>query len=565
MVNLKIWSDLLACLRQSIRYLRVHALVSTRLSCALSNIVWLTGSQFVRLCIVTLGLLLALGCRIWDLGLHLICLSLAIILVSLIKSLQPRYRFLYNYKCVHTKQRHKGSQPLLECVEHGMKPSSSRLSGQEDTCDEAPASERPLTLREAVAKLLAHISERRNVLDGSCAHSATDGNIQSIYKQLSWSSTRPEFESVYWFNHTVQTLWPAAMKLMQKLVDKALIRGRNKPNASFHSARSQPFRGETRSRFKLIKEGEVQRRGFKLSDFLSCRRQLELLHKNKRRVMKQGDEYLGRKLIMMSVYLTKKFILCFKQYLIDQLFHLLANLLSDKFRSVNLARDERPLLEIDLGELFARQNVKFKLDKRATKSASEALNRNQKPAAAYTRFRSAPESGLACNSRRVINSGHLISFDGIRSLRNKRQKLVRSINEMVLKKRADRASKAGNQSQRPIKVEMFNLGTAAPKVTAIKFLEKDDILLADTLIGNSATTNQPVGGSNTMRLIIELTFNSGREFRVQLSSVPILDSLNLTKFNLRLRLLVSVNHMDFDDHKNLEIRRAVDSSQSTLR
>lgn len=560
MFHFGIWADILAWARQSVGYLRVHVSVSSRVASAVSYVVWLGFEQFVGLLFMILGLIITLGWHILGLGLHIVYLGLLIILINFIKSIQPRYNFLFNYKCDRTV-RHKDGKPLLECILTHSKSGRVLLP----TKDYNEVINEQVSFKDALVKLYETLSERLQDLNKSCSSAVTDGNIQSIYKQLSWSSTRPEFESVYWFNHTLQSLWPASRTLINKLLKEATIKrlqkkrkkSRDKPKPDNNKT---PTAKGSRPKYSLIKRSDIQTSKPKMSVYLSCRRQLELLHKNKERVMEKGDEYLGFKAAMMIMYLIKKFILCSKQYFTDQVCWLLLSLSSRESRTAIRSGDgSRQLIELDLNKFLDGQHFKLQLDQRKTKSACEPVEPSQgvkQQLRPVIRFRSAPDHGLACNSRRIISSNHLMSFDGIRKLRNKRQKLARSINEMVRESRA--VYEKSHSVKRPITLEAFDFGTTAPRITAIKYLEKQDDLLAETLVGNSAMTPSD---SNTMRLLVELSFKSGHDFNIHLSSVPVLDQAKLTKFNLRLRLLIAINHINFDDHKNLEIFKALDSDQ----
>jgi hypothetical protein len=539
MANFRIWSNLLGWIKHAASFLRFHLLVTSRLIIdALSHVVWLIAKLFTCISFLIFALSLTIGRQIVGLAARLVVLVLLIVLVNFIKSLQPKYKFLSGGNGKRTP-RHR--------VDRVRPRHDGAIQAQaNETKIVLSAGDQPVGIREELSQLYSKLCKRRSHLNKSCAGSVTDANIQTIYKQLSWSSTRPEFECVYWINHTIQTLWPASRMLIDKMLNETYGRLKNQQNKTTTTKTRQRHKTHTkrRAKFALIKESDIQKSQPKLSIYLSCRRQLELLHKNKKRVLERGDEYLGLKAVMMMMYLTKRFILCLKQYIIDQICWL-AQVMSSREAPTNLesARAKSKLIEIDINELLSRNNIKIKPNIRKVKSACETIKRTR---AQKRRFRSAPERGLACNSKRIISSGRLASFDCFRKLRNKRQKLARSINECVLNSSA--AYDKAHNIERPITVESIDFGDSAPEITAIKFLERQDDLLAEILVGNS---NMMANNSNnTMRLIVELSFKSGRGFHICLRSVPILDQVNLTKFNFRMRVLVTINHMNFHEYEN---------------
>lgn len=566
MIDLRIWTDLFRWSQQSLVYLKCHVFVSTRLSQALSNVVWLVVRRSCALLIAVAGLVPASVHILLAIAGHLSCLLLLIVLLNFVLSLQPRYRFLsfrQKSRRQHDSKRHNANKRDLQLGRNH---------------DEVTLNPRAApTPKDELCKLLRVLDRKSNELKEACSSAVTEANIQSIYKQLSWSSTRTEFESVYWLNHTLQTLWPALRTLLNNLL--ADTTKQSKEAEKYHEVKAKDVakkkRKSTGSKCQmLIKKSDIQSNQAKLGVYLSCRRQLENLYKYRHRILKEGDEHLAQKVFVMICYLVKKFILCSKQHIVDQVTWLISSLSSwspqSGGQSSGCQIEQKRIIELDLKEMLRKQRIKFKVprkqqQRRRAKSAKVQTAQKVGPMQ-QIRFRSAPEFGLACNSRRrIFASSGLINLATMRRSRAKRQKLARAINEMMLEATREERPVAGPitkkvskpYQKKPITVEELNLSDLAPKITSIKFLEKeDDALLAQTLRNGS---NVPPSDASTMRLIVELTFKSGKDFRIALSSVPLLDRVQVIKFNMRIRLLVAVNHKNFDDQKNLEILNAFDS------
>lgn len=505
---------------QTFRYIKYQISLSSKVSIYLAKFLLFISTNVSHLFAALFSLGQSTFGSILQFVLRLLSLVALILFICFIKSLKQRYIL---------QHRTNGRLDVNDTTrKRSRRPTKSELLGA-FTRDS----------KDRIVRVLRFLEKHYRHLRSQFSRSVNRSNIESIHQRLSWSYTTHEFEQLQWLNRSIQILWPS----LNTLVNKSLRELLKKP-----SPRSKPPI-ETSA-------------GPKLSIYITCRRKLNLLRKAKARVLAKGDEYFGQKTLVMIIYLIRKFSLAFKQYLVDQVSCLIELIASSSSPSPLSNNNTKREIELDIGEILRHQQIHFRRTNKMTKVKSAPpqhsnmkLSSNQ--AKPKIRFMSAPESGLACNSKRILHNG-LVSASNLAKFRSQRQELARKINQ-AHKSMVEQKSKGGKQ----ITIEKLNLGLLAPQITGIKFLDSNSDslnILSRSLNGDSKLLASK--NPNDMQLLIEFTLLMGKNFSLSLSEIPILGSIELTKLSFRLRLLITVNHETFGDLKtNLSIFEAPDDGK----
>lgn len=456
---------------------------------------------------------LAMPGHLWLLGgylAHVIgslaLLAFLIATISLIKSLEPRYEFLSN----RIYEREIKSRPLRSGPKQrfvaGFKDDENILDGTNMVDNEKNNGSK--VVRQQISQV-----------------NLTKGEIQSIYKQLSWSQTQLELESVNWINNSLESFWPSLKTLIGKKMQENLIKlKREKPAVKLDS---RP----------------------KLSIYLSCRRKLNLLQRAKRKALEESGGLFSLQRFLQVVAVTfKTAIVNLKQFIMDQVAAL---------RSKSSGIESQPGAcgpEIDLSLLAQTNRLTLNVSESAKLSSdlsppkSSGFESNFNHGLNHSGVVQSTPSAVGMPHVRKQLSGPKLFSANSDGLRRKRRQLVEDINRAEAMLRRNRA----------IKLEEFSIGNTMPVIRGVKFIEEDN----NTLIAhvNSVERHILPSDENTMKLLVEVTLTSQRDFCVALSQLPILNSIKLVKFDAQLRFKVSINHTNMEHGQNLEIFQTPDES-----
>lgn len=493
------------------KYLKYHLISSYKLSKFASIAIWFVLKYINQLTRILSDSTLTLIRSIFSFSERVTYLVTFIALVCLWKSLEPKYRLL---------------EPKPPRGARNRQRSCARVAPKTVHLDES----RPVKLR-----LIKDLETLYVDTQQECRGSVTVGDMNEIHRQLSWSQSRIEFENVHWFNRSTQILWPTAKTLVSKIL------------ADVSKHQDRPARG----RRELISAKHAAKEPVKLAVYLSCRRQLDLIRKARDGMLRKGDEYIGQKFIILTIYLVKKVIVCFKQCLIDHLRHLMSSVMPDGDGAASISRPcTRKRIDLDLKEMLKRQNIEVDLKHAQPKNKPKSAGKQREPKPFRGGCRSA-KSGSPINPRRTISQG-LISEASMRKCRKLRQQLVRRLNSAYATMKSTR--EAGVEKR--LLLKHLNLGNSAPKLTAIKYLDQEDgtNMLARVM---RDTPYMETSSPQLMQLLLELDFTSDQDFRLLLGSVPVLDEIELSRVHFRARILATASHETFGDLKrNLDILAA---------
>jgi len=376
------------------------------------------------------------------------------------------------------------------------------------------------------SRILRFIGDKLKSIVPSCEgiksleNTGTFENIQSTYKQMSWHDTQLDFESVRWINNSMRILWPSIKSLVSKKLHETLQQS--------HAAASRKRRT----------------RGPNLSFYLSCRRKLNFLRQQREKAQQMPfHRSTLRRFVMLTVAMLKITTLLLKQFILDQASNLWKTYRGNKSRekvakNVQEEVKEKPI-QIDIAELIAKSKaLKIEVDPKALK---EKL---QRPGSLTTAPPTPPEKKLPPTSslnRSLVRQGFVDLLK-----RKKREKLAEKLEEACRKYETPKKSE-----QMVAIIEKLNLGDRAPVIDAIKFIEPDsNILISDAF--KTQRKLQP-SDANTASFLVEVTFKSGDNFCVLLSSLPLLDKAQLSYFGFRFRLMISVNRSDCIHDPNIEL------------
>lgn len=232
-------------------------------------------------------------------------------------------------------------------------------------------------------------------------------------------------------------------------------------------------------------------------------------------------------------YIVRIFAVYAKQFIVDQVSNLISSF-SEQAPRDSVPKSDQVREKINLNDVLKTNKTTITLGKQyQTKSVdikqapNQANNKKAEPQASATRMLGVPR-GLVSPTTRA-------------KLRDRRLRLLHNI---------DRARDTINRPGATI-IESLKLGNTLPVIAGIKYIEADNnILLAEAHHNNRHIT--PSDDSN-MRLLVELTYESDKNFNIELSSLPILNRLRLTKLSFQLRFMITINHSSVGQDKNLEI------------
>lgn len=452
--------------------------------------------------------LFTLSYNIWILSriftekcLLLVCLLLIIVLVSFVKSLQPRYKLVsHNIKEKHlisTKNMQKCSRLASKDLFHTSQSGELTLNG----------------VSKVINHLLSEFNQNQKV-------SLTNSDIQLIYKRLPWSDTQIELESVNWLNRSLLTFWPSIKTIINKFLIENLPTD-DRPTIKIKDfAKDQP----------------------KLSVYLSCWRKLDLLRKA--RAIRMKEKSLGYKAVAVISYFVKVSIIYLKQSLMDQI----SNLVESFSKKPNdVIRDMHT--EIDLKEIMQANKVTLKLGKgcNADLTLGESFSTKQRAKPQRRMHSNLTQLRLTPGVLRSTSlTSRLLSPESRVKLRNRRFKLAQMINEAHW-----------TVHGRDTRIELFNLGNSTPIVTGIKYIEKDNNILLSGVhpIGRRI----PPSDESNLKLIVELSYCSDKDFCISMSSFPILNRVRLSKLALQLRVMLTINHINIGQSRDLEIFETPDN------
>lgn len=417
---------------------------------------------------------------------------------------------------------------------YNLKPNGALEGRKQQETDGVQATPKTAELFEAEPakwRLMRDLESHYRGSQRECFGSVTLDDINAIHRKLSWSCSRSGFESVNWINRSVQTLWPVAKTMVSKTLAENL---KPEPPA--------PIRAK-----------DIEKRQAKLSVYLSCRRQLNLIRRRRDKVLRKGDEYLSQKVIIVVIYLIKKLMLCAKQLLMDQIRGLISLLAADKQRSQMAADSPREKIELDIHELLRRQGILLRARqarKRPKAKSGPPLDLMKVQKIFRSRSSLSPESigGSPYNSSRTFSSG-LISLASLGKYRQQRKELARKLNKAhELKTEANKAS-----GPNKIVLDQVSLGGRAPRITAVRYIDANESTssLAKMMLNSPSLQ---ASTSRIMQLLVEVEFVSDKNFCLRIESVPLLKRVELTRVGFRARLLVTANHELFADPRtNLDI------------
>lgn len=463
-------------------------------------------------------------------GVRLFCFSCSfawfvtlLLVVAVIKSLRTRYHLVASPRGPHEDSQKGRSEQVSG------KPTSRRATGL-DKIKEL------LLLLKDKDQLIKYLGDKVNsILPGERDpyHLAlSHENIGSIHRQLSWSDTQLEFESVNWINDSVRILWPS----LQTLVDKLL--------------RETLRQTKCDQRETMAKKLDRSRDKPKLSFYLSCRRKLNLLRKYRQQTCDIPlEENAFQKTISLIISMLKIFLLHFKQFVMDQIF----NLTSIFTHKVQAESEKNNEIEVDMRTLLQKsKRIAIRVDSESERKLRTQLGKNPLVEEAHgAKSANLPASKPGSVGSRRLPTTYLASrLLSPNDLIKKREFLANKIDQAQngLKRKKTGELKDGDKVPT---IADLDLGDNPPEISAIKFIERDNNLLLSDAFG--AHRKIEASDLNNKKLLIEVTFDSGQDFCLRLSSIPILDTVQLTKFKLNLRLMVRINRTNFNLDENLEV------------
>lgn len=442
----------------------------------------------------------------------LVRIFLLVIFISFIKSLIPRYSFIHDSNSLSNAGRH---------IDRSMTPQA------ESTLNSSVGVQRPNFVAwkqfsdnlTTVRKILSGVENENSSIVENNSPNLSNSDISSVYRQLSWSQTQIDLESVKWLNQTLLTLWPSIKGLLNKLVIDDVLKPKKVQNLS------------------NLRKTAIQQS--KLSIYISSRRKLDFLRKIRSERSKGRHNNNGNNAFHILVYILKLITIYIKQIILDYVAFIIKRKASEKIESKEI--------DINIGHLLSQSNKSNKRRKTdATSWAGFDLNSSGRIKEKVIskknapKFRSAPAELEVCEKSRLI-----LAHDGGASAR--RMARLRKQHYRLIKK----FEKARDDiRKKEITIEEINLGGTTPTLSGIKYIDESNEFLGDTSRLNSHLIPSD---NNNMRFICEFCYNTDKNFCMKFNSLPILERVKLNKFNVQVRLLITVNHTTTELNRELRI------------
>jgi len=350
-----------------------------------------------------------------------------------------------------------------------------------------------------IERIYLRLKSESSAVRAVCSNCLNNENIQQVHRQLPWSYTRDDVETVHWFNQTLRTLWPSIRTLFNKIFFNELL---------------MPIKSK-----QIAKEcKKLAKRKAKLSVYISCRRNLDLLRKIRAQASETKWSQVGRSFVVIAVYLIREFSIRLRQFVMDVVAAMMKCLTDNPAPNREVHPKEYTSRKLDETKMSWSTFVPAAMD------TIKRVHRTKK-----IKFKSAPGNLAQFRNRKMMTGA--IEMPGTVSASKFIQKRLK-----LAKIFAVAHQEVGKKS---IKFDRIRLGDSIPTVEGIKFIDK---LNEPFPLMNKVSKQMAIGEEDNMRFMVELSYESDERFMIKMSSIPLIDGFKLEKLNFRVRALITINH-----------------------
>lgn len=442
--------------------------------------------------------------------LTLLSFALILLFLSFIKSIRPRYRLSdENDRLNSSLEPSKSPNQSLqkEAPENVHFP--DKIVRNFNSGHETPDKQNKSTL---LISLVEKFSKESSQVNQLCYPALSNVDMQSIQHQLSWSYSQPDMESLNWFNQTLRTFWPSIRTLLYKFCLIELTRPRD--NFSFPP---------------IIKNNKPDddKEGSKMSVFISTRRKLDFIRKFETiQTLSQNKNSLKRGTLAIIAYIAKLVLIYLKQFVMDNI----AFAFKQQARNADAANNQK--LEVDFNSLISRISSK-EISTRKQADVKSWAGFNLKSRGRDEQVKLRRKSKTASNEtmrKRVLYKSTTTLIRPTDSSKNwtNHKKLIKKF--LLARKK---------MRNRGMLINRIRLGDSNPIINAIKYIDgKNDFLTEPYHNSFHSLTSD----DQNMRFMIEVSFESDKNFEIHVSSMPVLGRARVVDVSVQLRFLVTLNH-----------------------
>lgn len=443
--------------------------------------------------------------------LTLLSLTLIILLLSFIKSIQPRYRLSDDHD---NKFNPYVCTANLNQTLAGRSKRNIQISPENRARFKSSLRVNSNNLQQPiVTKFLKKLKEESCRIHQLCHPALTNVNLQSIQQQLSWSYSQPDMENLGWLNQTLQTLWPSIRTLLYKFCLIDLIQPRKRTAID-----------------RRLNKIDTKKEQSKMSVFISSRRKLDFLQRAKNfRNSPRYSKFFKRSALTLITYCVRLFLIYTRQFVMDSIVYSF-NQRANKVSPTNIQR-----LELDLNGLMSkisskRLSLNTQVDSKSWAGFDLNSGNRDKIVKLKRKVKSASQE-TACNQpKRVLYKSTTTLIKPTNSV-----ELWRKYKNLI-KKFVSIQNKIKN---RGTSIDKIRLGDSIPTVNAIKYLDGSSDYPIES---NHNPLYSLASDDQNMRFMIELSFESDKHFEFRASSIPVLGRARVIGISFQLRLLVTLNH-----------------------
>lgn len=467
-----------------------------------------------RLFYSTLTLLLyclkSFAYEITSVFLTLLSFVLILLFLSFIKSIQPRYRLSgeddqLDSSLKPPKSLNQSLQKEVPENVHSSNKTVQNFNSGHETADKQNKSSLLINLVEKFS--------RESIQANQLCHPAlTNVDIQSIQHQMSWSYSQPDMESLNWFNQTLRTFWPSIRTLLYKFCLIELARPRD--DVSFPPTIKKGQLGDTTEQSKM-------------SVFISSRRKLDFIRKvGTLQDLSENENLFKRSALKLIAYVVKLILIYLKQFVMDNI----AFAFKQQARNAEAANNQK--LEFDFKSLISHISSKqTAASKKADVKSWAGFNLKSRGRDEQVKLRRKSKSASNETMRkRVLYKSMTTLVRPTNSSKNwaRHRKLIKKF--LLARKK---------MKKRGVLIDRIRLGDSNPTINAIKYLDGKNDFVTEPYhkLFHSLTSDD-----QNMRFMIEVSYESDKNFEIHLSSMPVLGRARVVDVRIQLRFLVTLNH-----------------------